>query len=60
MGSYGSGGMMNKLREILGRLSTMGDEPWKTSGHPMNDWVQKETVQRLAKEALGILDKEEL
>lgn len=51
---------MNKLREILGRLSTMGDEPWKTSGHPMNDWVQKETVQRLAKEALGILDKEEL
>lgn len=49
---------MNRLQEILERLSTMGDEAWKTPGHPMNSWVSKDSVQTLAREALKILKEE--
>lgn len=49
---------MNRIREILERLSIMGDEAWKTPGHPMNSWVSKDSVQSLAREALKILKEE--
>lgn len=50
---------MNRLQEILERLSTLGDEEWKTPGHPMNEWVSKFGVQALAQEALGLIEREE-
>ncbi len=43
-------------RPILTKLSVLGDEAWKTPGHPMNEWVSKETVQYQAKRALEALD----
>jgi hypothetical protein len=46
-----------RLDEILLRLSTLGDESWKEPGHPMNSWVGKETVQRLAREAIEIVGR---
>ena len=41
------------LRMALAELAEIGNEPWKQKGHPMNEWVSKERVNRIAREALG-------
>ena len=49
---------MNKVRENLERLAKLGNEAWKTPGHPMNSWVNRELVNWLAQEALDSLEEE--
>jgi hypothetical protein len=44
------------VRKELERLATMGHETWKTVGHPMNEWVRRDTVNRAANAALADLD----
>jgi hypothetical protein len=43
------------MKTTLERLAQLGNEDWKTPSHPMNDWVSKETVNRLAEEILAEL-----
>lgn len=42
-----------ELRAALEKLSVIGNEKWETPGHPMNEYVSRETVQLIAKKALG-------
>jgi hypothetical protein len=37
----------------LEELATMGHEKWKTAGHPLNEWVSRDRVNRLAETALA-------
>jgi hypothetical protein len=41
------------LTRRLERLIEIGNEDWKTPGHPMNSWVSKDSVNQAAREALG-------
>lgn len=44
------------LTAALDELSTMGHEKWKTPGHPMNTWVSRDRVNRLAETATVSLE----
>lgn len=41
-----------ELEGALRELAVLGNEPWKTPGHPMNEWVSKERVQFIAQRVL--------
>lgn len=43
-------------RTHIERLEAIGHEPWKTPGHPMNQWVGRDTVNSGARRALDALD----
>lgn len=45
-------------RTHIERLATIGHEPWKTPGHPMNQWVGRDAVNIAARRALDALDGE--
>lgn len=45
------------VRGHLEYLAQIGNEPWRSSAHPMNQWVSKENVNSTAKDALVLLDE---
>lgn len=42
-----------QLEQALRKLADIGNESWKTQGHPMNNWVSRDTVNNIARKALG-------
>lgn len=41
-----------RYEKALRKLASLGNEKWKTRGHPMNKWVDKSLVNHIAREAL--------
>lgn len=42
-----------RMSAALDQLLKVGDEDWKKPGHPMNAWVSKDSVHRIARMGIG-------